>query len=154
MSYDLTVGRLIDAPADDVFAARTDPEIQRSLNAHPISRASSDLRGGGVATLEWGASEEELYRVHQVYREIDRPHQLVYDEVLYAPGTPVYNSVITETFEERGGKTFLTFHHEGFPTVEERETHTRGYHIILDRLEKHFAAKKLRSRGAEDATTP
>ena len=140
MSYELKVDRLLDASIEVVFHARTDPDVQRRLNAHPISRASADLRVGGTACLEWGPSEDGLCRVTQVYREVERPHRLVYTEVLEAAASPVYESVITETFEERAGRTLLTFHHQGFPTADERDLHRRGYHIILDRLEKYFAS--------------
>jgi len=138
VSYDLTISGTIAASAEEVFRARTDPELQRRLNAHPISRASVDLRVGGKARLEWGPSEDALCRVSQVYQQIDPPRRITYREVLEEPDAPIYESVITEIFDEWPGGTLLTFHHEGFPSAEERDKHRQGYHIILERLQKYF----------------
>lgn len=141
MSYDHRAERLIGAPIEAVFRARTDLELMRRLNDHPISRASGEVRPGAAVRVEWGPSEDRLCRVTQVFDEVDPPRRLVYREVLEAPPSPVYESVITETFAERDGKTLIAFHHAGFPTEQERDVHKQGYEIILDRLERHFAKR-------------
>jgi uncharacterized protein YndB with AHSA1/START domain len=79
--------------------------------------------------------------VSHVYREVDPPRRIAYTEVLEAPGTPLYGSLITEMFELRHGGTLLTFQHQGFPTPEERDIHRRGYQIIIERLQTHFATR-------------
>jgi uncharacterized protein YndB with AHSA1/START domain len=138
----LKVEGLVDASVEAVFHARTDLDVLRRLNDHPISRVSGDLCVGGTRIIEWGPSEEKLCRVTQVFREIERLRRLVYTELLEVPPSPVYESVICESFAERDGKTLLTFRIEGFPTVEERDLHTRGYQLAFERLEKHFASSK------------
>ena len=138
MSYEFTLQRLIDASPEAVFDAMTDPRAQRRWWTAGRSevRASADLRVGGAAFVEWTADEGHLCRADQVFREIGRPHRLVFTETVTEPGSPVYECLLTFSFEEQEGKTFLTLHHTGFPTAEERDKHQRGTGIFLDRLER------------------
>ena len=140
MAYDLKLDGLINASIEAVFHARTDSDVLRRLNDHPISCVSGDLRVGGSRVVEWGPSEDKLCRVTQVFREIERPYRLVYAELLEVPPSPVYESVISESFAASDGGTVLTFHVVGFPSVEERDLHTRGYRLAFERLERHFAS--------------
>jgi uncharacterized protein YndB with AHSA1/START domain len=140
--YNLKVRGLVDAPVEAVFHARTDLDVLRQLNDHPISRVSGELRVGGTRIIEWGTSEEMLCRVTHVFRRIESPHCLVYVELLEVSPSPVYETIISESFTECDGRTLLTFRITGFPTVEERDLHTRGYQLAFERLEKHFASSK------------
>ena len=44
MTYDLKVDGLVGASTEDVLHARTDRDVLRRLNDHPISRVSGDLQ--------------------------------------------------------------------------------------------------------------
>jgi uncharacterized protein YndB with AHSA1/START domain len=52
---------------------------------------------------------------------------------------PDYQTVVTITFEERGGKTLLTFHQGVFEKVEERDSHQWGWGGSLDKLAEVLA---------------
>ncbi|MEX0875590.1 MAG: SRPBCC domain-containing protein [Actinomycetota bacterium] len=86
--------------------------------------------------------EGRLIRAEQVFLEIDRPRRIVYTETVIETGAPIYECVLTFTFEPLDGKTRMTLVHKGFPSTEEREKHERGTGIFLDRLESYMAKTK------------
>lgn len=140
MSYELDVERLIDAPTEDVYRARTDVGIEREIGQmfDSTSSMSGEVRLGGTRVGEWGP-ENRRYRVTQTFLEITQD-RIVYSELLEVPPSPVYTSTITETIRDQDGKTLFHFHVEGFPNAEERDMHREGYNIVLDRLEAYLAA--------------
>lgn len=83
-----------------------------------------------------------MIRAEQVFLEIDRPRRIVYTETVIETGAPIYECVLTFTFEPLDGKTRMTLVHKGFPSTEEREKHERGTGIFLDRLESYMAKTK------------
>jgi len=135
MSYEFTIERLIDASPDEVFDAMTDPAAQRDWWSPGEVDAECDLRVGGTSFVEWTTDEGHRCRAEQSYVEVQRPHRLVFSEVVIEPDAPTYECTLTVTFEDRDGKTFYTLHHTGFPTAEERDKHQRGTGVFLDRLE-------------------
>lgn len=146
--YEFTLERTLAAPPAEVFDAMVDPRAQLRWWAGEgqIVRAVCDLRVGGVASIAWGPSEDALIRADQVFREIDRPKRLVYDETVTQSGSPVYECRLTFTFASALDQTRLSLHHTGFPTPEERDRHERGTGIFLDRLQGY-----LKQRTANDA---
>ena len=138
--YEFTLERTFAAPPAEVFDALVDPGAQRSWwgGDRDIVRAACDLRVGGAASIEWGPAEGALIRAHQVFREIERPHRLVYDETVTQATSPVYECRLTFTFAPVLGQTRLSLHHVGFPTPEERDMHERGTGIFLDRLGRYL----------------
>ena len=75
MSEDVTFARVIDAPPEAVFAAFTGQGGQEASYSEPgwIVESECDLRVGGVWTVTFGPSRDELYRHEHVFR--DRPAQ-------------------------------------------------------------------------------
>lgn len=142
MSYEFTIERLFDADPDTVFQAMTDPAAQREWwteGARPVD-AECDLRVGGTAVVRWESDDGHTCRAEQVFVELDPPRRMVYTETVYEPIGPVYECTLTFTFEAREGKTLLTLHHTGFPTVEERDRHQGGTEIFLDRLGRYVSS--------------
>lgn len=145
MTYEFQTERLIDASPEDVFDALTDPAHQREWwgAEADIVRATGDAHVGGRARVEWGPDENSLLSSDMVYLEIDRPHRLVYTEVVTEPRHPAYECVLTFTLEAVGGKTRLVLVHTGFPTEEERDVHRRGTEQwFLGRLERYLAGAR------------
>ena len=140
MSHGFQIERHIDATADEVFEALTDPATQREWwSPNRAVDAECDLRVGGRAHVQWTAEEGHTCRAEQVFVEIDRPRLLVYRETVIEPSSPVYECTLTITLEERDGKTLFTLVHEGFPTEAERDKHERGTGIFLDRLTRYVS---------------
>jgi uncharacterized protein YndB with AHSA1/START domain len=140
VSYEFTIERLIDASPDEVFDAMTDPASQREWWSPGAVDAECDLRVGGTSFVEWTTDEGHRCRAEQSYLEVQRPHRLVFNEVVIEPDAPTYECTLTVTFEDRDGKTLFTLHHAGFPTAEERDKHQRGTGVFLDRLEGFVSA--------------
>jgi uncharacterized protein YndB with AHSA1/START domain len=130
VSYELTVERLIEAPAEVVFDAFTDAAAQRvwmrdrdDLGA--ILETECDLRVGGAWVIAWGPSRERLYRESNVFQVVDRPRR-----------TEV-------TFEERDGKTQMTVVQRGFPTAELRDYFaTTAWANVLGALDRFVRGKE------------
>jgi uncharacterized protein YndB with AHSA1/START domain len=142
MTYELDVRRVIDAPREVVYRARTDIDFERKISQ--MHDATSQLFGevavGKVRVAEWGPNESRC-RVTQTFLEVDE-NRGVYSELLEVPPSPVYETLITETMLPEDGKTLFHFHVEGFPTTEERDMHREGYNIVLDRLENYLTSSR------------
>ncbi len=136
MTFDFTLERIIDATPDEVFAAITDPDGMQDWWGDEVT-AEADVRAGGSAFVEWRTDEGSMCRAEQTYLVVERPHRLVFTEVVREPSSPVYECTLTMTFEDAEGKTKYTLHHTGFPTAEERDKHEGGTNIFLDRLTRY-----------------
>jgi uncharacterized protein YndB with AHSA1/START domain len=140
MIPDVEVARLIDATPEEVFDAFTTPEGQEAFYGQDdpgwIVRSQSDLRVGGVWTVDFGPSPGELYRHRHVFESIERPHRLL----LACTETRLDGTTllihIELTFEARGGQTLMTMTQRGIPTAELREEHQRGVPNAVARLER------------------
>jgi uncharacterized protein YndB with AHSA1/START domain len=137
MSEDVTVARVIDAPRETVFDAFTAPDGQDAFYGEPgwTVESECDLRLGGVWTVTFGPSRDELYRHDHVFRVIDRPRRLVVDTTESRPDRSVVEYETEFIFEARDGKTLMTMIHRGLPTAELREEHRAGVPPALARLE-------------------
>jgi uncharacterized protein YndB with AHSA1/START domain len=137
MSEDVTVARVIDAPRETVFDAFTAPDGQDAFYGEPgwTVESECDLRLGGVWTVTFGPSRDELYRHDHVFRVIDRPSRLVVETTESRPDRSVVEYETEFIFEARAGRTLMTMIHRGLPTAELRDEHRAGVPPALARLE-------------------
>jgi uncharacterized protein YndB with AHSA1/START domain len=138
MSEDVRFTRVIDAAPEAVFDAFTGENGQEAFYSERgwTVESECDLRVGGVWTVTFGPSRDELYRHDHVFRVIDRPSRLLVDTT---ESRPDGSSVEYETefiFEERDGKTLMTMIHSGLPTAELRDEHQAGVPDAFTRLEQ------------------
>jgi uncharacterized protein YndB with AHSA1/START domain len=140
MSEDVTFARVIDAGPEAVFAAFTAQHGQEAFygNDDPgwIVESECDLRVGGVWTVTFGHSRDELHRHDHVFRVIDRPSRLVVDTTESRADGSSLEFEIEFVFEERDGTTLMTMIQRGLPTAELREEHRRGMPKAIARLER------------------
>ena len=137
--YTLTVRREIAAPAEVLFDAWLDAEsLGAWLKPDGIreTRAPTDPREGGSFRIVMVQDETEL--LHSgTYREIDRPHRLVFTWSSHA--TRFRDSLVTVTFEPSSeGSTVVEIHQVGLPDEEARASHHRGWSEILRALDGSF----------------
>jgi len=66
------------------------------------------------------------------FKEIDRPHKLVFTWI--SEGTGQKETLVTLTFVHNDEGTLLTLVHEDFAEAEMVEMHTGGWTAILDKL--------------------
>jgi uncharacterized protein YndB with AHSA1/START domain len=137
MSEDVTFARVIEAPRQAVFDAFTAQDGQKAFYSEPGWNVQSecDLRVGGVWTVTFGRSRDELYRHEHIFQVIDRPSRLVVDTTESRPDGSVVKLQIEFIFEERDGKTLMTMIQRGLPTAELRDEHRAGVPPAFVRLE-------------------
>lgn len=134
---ELVVTRMFDAPARIVFEAWTKPDlftrwwVPESLGITLLSCAM-DVRTGGGYRFEFGhpASEQPMAFFGR-YKEVTPPTRLVWTNDESPDG-----AVTTVTFQEKAGKTLVTFH-ELYPTKEALEEALAG---SAQGLPEQFAA--------------
>jgi uncharacterized protein YndB with AHSA1/START domain len=140
MSHDVRFARVIDARPEAVFAAFTEQDGQEAFygtdDAGWIVESECDLRVGGVWTVTFGHSRDELHRHDHVFRVIDRPSRLVVDTTESRADGSSLEFEIEFIFEERDGKTLMTMIQRGLPTADLREEHRRGMPNAFARLER------------------
>src|SRR6266508_4171800 len=125
MSEDVRFARVIDAAPEEVFDAFTGKDGQEAFYSERgwIVESQCDLRVGGVWTVTFGPSRDELYRHDHVFRVIDRPSRLLVDTTESRPDGSIVDYETEFIFEERDGKTLMTMIHRGVPTAELRDEH-------------------------------
>ena len=138
MSHDLQFARLIDAAPEEVFDAFTQPGGQEAFYGTDapgwIVESECDFRVGGVWTVSFGPSPDELYRHTNVFRVIERPRRLVLDTTETRLDGSSFTIEVEFTFEERDGQTLMTMTQRGFPTAELRDEHRIGLPNAFARL--------------------
>jgi uncharacterized protein YndB with AHSA1/START domain len=138
MSEDVTFARVIDAAPEVVFEAFTEQDGQEAFYSEPgwTVKSECDFRVGGVWTVTFGLSQEELYRHDHAFRVIDRPRRILLDTTESRPDGSRLEYETEFIFEERDGKTLLTMIHRGLPTAELRDEHQAGVPDAFTRLEQ------------------
>jgi uncharacterized protein YndB with AHSA1/START domain len=138
MSQDVPFARVIDAAPEAVFDAFTGADGQEAFYSEKgwIVESECDLRVGGVWTVTFGPSRDELYRHDHVFRVIDRPSHLLLDTTESRPDGSIVEYETEFIFEERDGKTLMTMIQRGLPTAELRDEHRAGVPDAFTRLEQ------------------
>jgi len=138
MSEHVTVARVIDAPRETVFDAFTGQDGQEAFYGEPGWSVESecDLRVGGVWTVTFGPSRDELFHHEHVFRVIERPRRIFVDTTESRPDGARVEYQTEFIFKERDGKTLMTMIHRGLPTAELRDEHQAGVPDAFTRLEQ------------------
>jgi uncharacterized protein YndB with AHSA1/START domain len=136
----VTVEREIAAPAEDLFDAWLDAEsLSRWMTPYDTkeSRVEADPRVGGTFRIEMVTPDAA--NVHTgTYREIDRPHRLVF--TWSSQSTQFRDTVVTVTFEPRStGSTLVQIHQVGLPDEAAQHSHHGGWTDILAHLDDTFS---------------
>jgi uncharacterized protein YndB with AHSA1/START domain len=137
MSEDVRFARMIDAAPEVVFDALTEQDGQEAFYDEPgwTVESECDLRVGGLWTVTFWPSRDEVYRHDHVFRVIDRPSRLVADTTESRPDGSSFEFEMEFLFEEREGKTLMTMIQRGVPT-ELRDEHRDGVPDAFTRLEQ------------------
>ena len=123
---ELVVTRTFDAPPGLVYKAWSEPELFRrwwvpkSASGVSLVSCEMDVRTGGRYRLEFGAGGSDTMAFHGRYLEVVPDERIVWTNDEGEEG-----AVTTVTFEDRGGKTLLTFH-EAYPSREALEEALQG----------------------------
>jgi uncharacterized protein YndB with AHSA1/START domain len=128
---EILMTRTVDAPRELVFKAWTDPKHLAQWwgpkdFTNPV--VEMDLRPGGTLRIVMRGPDGTDYPMKCVYHEIVAPERIVYTDS-FDDGGAERSSLLTITFEDRGGKTALTLH-SVFGSKEDRDA------VIAMRMEE------------------
>jgi uncharacterized protein YndB with AHSA1/START domain len=141
--YLVTVRREIAAPAEDLFDAWLDAQSLGSwLKPDGIreTRAETDPRVGGAFRIVMVDDESSIEHTG-IYREIDRPHRLVF--TWSSSATRFRDSVVTVTFQpSSSSSTVVEIHQVGLPDEEARVGHHAGWSDALRELDRATQSNK------------
>jgi uncharacterized protein YndB with AHSA1/START domain len=123
---ELVVTRTFDALPATVFKAWSEAELFRrwwmpkSVTGVSLVACDMDVRTGGKYRLEFSAGGPETMAFYGKYLDVVPNERIVWTNDEGEEG-----AVTTVTFEERDGKTLLTFH-EAYPSKEALEEAMQG----------------------------
>ena len=140
---ELLITRTFDAPASLLFALWSKPEhMKRWMGPANFTcpEAKIDFRvGGGYRAMITSPAHGENW-FGGVYREIVENKRLVFTFTWDNDGPSAgVETLVTITFEEKGGKTVQTFHQRPFLNVERRDSHVGGWTSSFDKLAAYAA---------------
>jgi uncharacterized protein YndB with AHSA1/START domain len=140
---DLLIVRTIDAPVSLVFAMWSQAQHMRHWMGPPgydCPELTLDFRVGGAyrGRIRSGAASDD--RFGGVYREIEPDRRLVFTFAWDAGPSAGVETLITLTFEARGGKTVQTFHQTPFLSPARRDAHGRGWTGAFDKQQAYAEA--------------
>ncbi|HET7575845.1 MAG TPA: SRPBCC family protein [Sphingomicrobium sp.] len=123
---ELVVTRMFDAPPHIVFKAWSQADLFRrwwvpkSATGVSLVACDMDVRTGGKYRLEFGAGGSDTMAFYGKYLDVVPDERIVWTNDEGDEG-----AVTTVTFEEKGGKTLLTFH-EIYPSKKALEEALAG----------------------------
>ena len=138
--------RVLSKPPQAVFDAFISDGGQLAFygNDAPgwVIRNQADVRVGGVWTVDFGPSPDEVYRHRHVFEAIERPHRLL----LATTETRLDGTILKfETefrFQARNGGTLMTMIQCGLPSDELRAEHGLGVANAFDLLKRFISAQR------------
>jgi uncharacterized protein YndB with AHSA1/START domain len=136
----LTLKRRLNAPAEKVYAAWTDPkQLVRWFgpDGGPVTHAETDLRVGGKYVVIFHTEDGEEHYVSGTYQEVEPNRKLVFSWAWRS--TPERESLVTITIKPDGDGVILTLLHEKFFDQEARDRHEFGWTGSMNKLEALFA---------------
>jgi len=132
----LVLKRTISAPRTRVFEAWTSPEMMRQWlcpdESFSVAIAEVDLRIGGSFRIGMKDSKNFIHIANGTYLEIKKPEKLVFT---WSWEHEPMESVVTLTFQDLGKSTELVLKHELFRSMEQRDSHAKGWNGCLQHLE-------------------
>ncbi len=133
--FELTVKKIIPAPAKRVFEAWLDPaalaQFMKPGADAGSARAEVDAREGGSFLIVMIAGDKEIPHRGE-YKTIDRYKRLVFT---WLSDYTIPDSTVTLDFVEKSAnQTEVTLHHVGFPSEDSRNGHQGGWTEILEML--------------------
>lgn len=143
-SDDLLIVRTIDAPVALVFAMWSQARHMRHWMGPPgydCAELEMDFRVGGAYRGRLRSAADADDGFGGVYREIEPDRRLVFTFAWNNTGPSAgIETLVTLTFEARGGKTVQTFHQTPFLSTERRDAHVRGWTGAFDKQQAYAEA--------------
>ena len=141
LTGEVTVTRMIDAPADLVFRAWTEGDHLTKWYAPEgfgVARAEADAKQGGAFTIVMQGPDGSEYPLWGTFTEFDPPKKLIMASTAAGPdGTPALDAVTTVTLVGHVGKTEMTVHEKANALTPEAGPMLAGMEVgLLQTLRK------------------
>jgi uncharacterized protein YndB with AHSA1/START domain len=138
----VTLKRRLNAPAEKVYAAWTEPAqiahwFGPSETVAGSVHAEMDVRVGGRFRVSFNTVDGEHHEVGGIYREVVPNEKLVFSWAWHT--TPERESLVTVLIRKEGEGAMLTLTHEQFFDQAARDGHKRGWTGTLDKLEHYLS---------------
>jgi len=148
MTYELRLERLINAKPEVLFDMFTQPGGQAAFYRQNepgwIVRSECDLRVGGVWSVEFGPSPDQICRHQHLFQVIERPRRLVMTTTETRLDGSSFDTETELLFEEQGGQTLMKMFSRGYPTEELRDEHSIGLPEAFAQLDAFVLAELQR----------
>ena len=133
----LTVGCVVDAPRERVFAVMTDPTYLAQWwgpEGFTTPDVKLDLRVGGSYRLTMQPPDGEAFHLSGQYLEIDPPSTLLYTFNWEEPTADDRETVVRVILDPDGAGTRISVAQASFATEERLSLHKSGWRESLEKL--------------------
>src|SRR5437667_8968330 len=140
--HSLRVSRIIQADAETLFRAWTDPRElmhwwRQEGDGWAFAGASIDLRVGGRYRLGMTGPDGKTHVAVGVYREVRHPVRLVFTWDWEDPANRVGDTLVSVEFKDVGvNRTEVVLIHERFADAARMGRHEEGWTELLRLLER------------------
>ncbi|HEU4548190.1 MAG TPA: SRPBCC family protein [Rhizomicrobium sp.] len=145
MAFELTLNRLLDAPADKLFRLWTDPSRMKEWfcpKPWTVSKAELDVRPGGACNITMQGPNGDVMPNPGQYLEIVANRKIVFTDAFTGDWRPKEGApfmVATVTFEPEGNKTRYIAVCRHWTEADMKRHEEMGFHpgwdIVADQLE-------------------
>ena len=129
----------IRGSAERIFEALTDPARRMKWwgaeGRFQVMQMESDLRAGGKWMMSGMGMGGRPFQVRGVYREVVRPHRLIFTWLPDWQGDPV-ESLVRFDIDEKDGLSTVRLTHSGLSSEISRQSH-KGWPQILGWLQAY-----------------
>jgi uncharacterized protein YndB with AHSA1/START domain len=140
----LEIRRFIDAPRDRVYAAWTDPaQLREWFGPENVQTRNLVVEPRVAGKFRWAVinPEGEKMTVVGEYRELQPGRKIVFTwQFEDDEDWENQESVVRVELSDCDGGTELRLIHEKLPGEASRDSHTRGWKSVLDKLERFCKA--------------
>lgn len=132
-SRELVLTRLIDAPAEKLYRAWTEPALLKQWfcpKPWTVASAELDVRPGGVSAIVMRSPEGQEFPSSGVYLEVVENQRLVFTDAYTCAWEPSAKPFMTGiiTFENEGGKTRYTARVLHWSAADRKTHEEMGFH--------------------------
>jgi uncharacterized protein YndB with AHSA1/START domain len=96
-----------------------------------------DVRPGGVWRKSMRSPDGQEVSNGGTYREVVRPERLAFTYAVHG-----YQTLVTLTLSEHGGKTKVTLHQAVFESIADGDSHRRGWTSTVERLGEYLSRRQ------------